>query len=515
MGNRSKLFYFTLVLGFFFLITGLTGYFQIVTLKKNMEAILAKEAEIIAGYLLREININLEYIDVAGRSELIITPSFLEIMAYEEAIIEDLIENLIAEEKGLDEIPLSNYMVLDAAGNLLKKKGDIEQGEKVIKALLSGKEKAHLKTTKGSEPYILIGFRVDNKKIIVLSLSKNDMAELKKRYVVKEIVEREIDRLKLAGVRIFDQNGESFYISVPQEGNYYKFMTPLSSRHFPGYRMEIFLSRDNIDQALRKTTFHFILYLLVIMALGGISFYMIFILEKKFEKKIVQLEREMARKERLLSLGMLSSTMAHEIRNPLNSIALSIERLRRDFSPNDARNEEYDKLLNVVGKEVRRINKIVEDFLFLSKPEPASEEIDLRMMIEELFVLLKEKAQLKGVELINALPSQIKIRGKREKLKQAFFNLILNGIEAIEDRGYVKVEAEEGEKRYTISITDNGCGIKKEDTERIFEYHYTTKDRGIGIGLPISYMILKEHGGEIKVESEEGKGTVFRIFLPK
>jgi len=515
MTEKKRLFYFTLVFGIFFLTIGLTGYLQVSTLKKNMETLLSKEAEMVYGHLLREIDIYLEYLDLFDRSRFVITPSFLDVMAYEEAVIEDLIENLSrALDMDVDQIPLSNYILLDRKGAVLQRKGNLSERERLINALVSGKERVLLRGTTNGDEHLILGLRLDDK-IIVLSLSKSELAELKKKYVLKEIAEREVEKVKLAGLNIYDPNGSLYYSYKGQGETYYRYRRALDSKYLRGYAIEILLSRKLVDETLKRTAFHLTLTLLLLITFTALAGYAIFLVEKRLERKMIQFEREMARKERLLSLGMLSSTMAHEIRNPLNAISLSIERLKREFLPNDNGKNEHEKFLDFINKEVKRINRIVEDFLFLSKSEPVREEIDLKEMMDELFVILREKAESKGVELINLISHKIKITGQKEKLKQAFFNFILNSIEAIESDGYVKVDAKEDEKETTILVEDNGCGIKREEIENIFEYHYTTKDKGIGLGLPISYMILKDHGAQIKVESEKGKGTILRVMIPR
>lgn len=514
MIERGRLFYFFIGFGIFLCIVVITGYLQVSVLKRNMEALLSKEAEVAYGHFVREININFEYLDMIDRSLFMMTPSFLDVMAQEEAVIEDLIEGVSeAVQKNQKEIPVSKYVLIDRDGEVRQKKGSIKQVDKLIHSLLSEKERVVIKTSSSDDTYVTFGLKVDDK-IIVVSLTKEEMKELKRKYMLKEIVEKETERLKIVGVNIYDPKGRPYYVSYPSENSVFKFKKPLDSNYLPGYYVEIILSRDVIDEALRKTISYLLVTLFFLLMFTGLTGYMIFLVEKKMEKKRIEFERELARNERLLSLGMLSSTMAHEIRNPLNAISLSIERLRRDFLPDDSHKDEYQRFLDVVGKEIQRINRIVEDFLLLSRPQHKLERIQVKTMIDEILVLLKEKAEAKNIELENLIPDKVSIVGQREKLKQAFFNLILNGVEAVESGGYVKITAYDTERAVSIFIEDNGCGIAPGEIEKIFEYHYTTKDKGLGLGLPISYMIVKEHKGEIKVKSEKGKGTVIEVSLP-
>ncbi|MCX7856484.1 MAG: ATP-binding protein [Deltaproteobacteria bacterium] len=513
--QKKRIYYFLLFFGTFLIFIGVTGYVQISGLQRNMEALLEKEAEIIYGHFLREINIQFEYLELVDRSIFIMTPSFLDVMTYEETVIEKLILELMdAIENDPLNIPVQNYILLDKEGKTIKKRGNTLYLEKLIPTLLSGKERVSLRTKADDDNYLTFGLRL-NENFLIFSLSKKETAEIKRKYLLKDIIETVSERLNLVGLSIYDADGKPYYTSYPQDERYFKFRKSINSKYLQGYSVEILLSRDLIDETLKKMTVHLLITLLFLVALSGVTGYAIFVVERRLEKKIVEFERDMARKERLLSLGMLSSTMAHEIRNPLNAISLSLQRLKREFLPSDSRRDEFVRFLDVVGGEVSRINRIVEDFLLLSKPKGNLEHVNLRVLTDEVFLLLKEKVEPKGIELKNLLPNEATVKGQRERLKQLFFNLILNAVEAVEERGYVKVSAEKHPGGIWIKIEDNGSGIEKEKLEKIFEYHYTTKDKGIGLGLPIAYTIIKDLGGEIKMESEKGRGTTVKILFPR
>jgi signal transduction histidine kinase len=134
--------------------------------------------------------------------------------------------------------------------------------------------------------------------------------------------------------------------------------------------------------------------------------------------------------------------------------------------------------------------------------------------MDDVVTILHEKAALRGVLLSNNVEKNIWIECQTERIKQAFYNILLNGIEAITGDGMVEISSAHKGLHVNISINDNGSGIMDEHIHSIFEYYYTTKDKGIGLGLPISYMIVKDHGGDIKVFSEKGKGTKFVVSLP-
>jgi len=118
------------------------------------------------------------------------------------------------------------------------------------------------------------------------------------------------------------------------------------------------------------------------------------------------------------------------------------------------------------------------------------------------------------VIIVNKVDKQVVIESQKDRLKQAFYNIILNGIEAIGQKGSIEIWLKEKDSAVDICIKDSGSGIKEEELHKIFEYHYTTKDKGMGLGIPISYMIVKDHGGDIRVESGMGQGTTFIVTLP-
>jgi signal transduction histidine kinase len=278
--------------------------------------------------------------------------------------------------------------------------------------------------------------------------------------------------------------------------------------------MEVLISRGLADDTLRRTTFSFIITLIFLAGSGAIGTFVIFILERRHEKKVEEMEKRLALRERLVSLGRLASGMAHEIRNPLNAISLSVQRLKREFSPAEEKREEYDQFLDIVRSELTRVDRIVEEFLLSTKANIPFSQEKLYTIVEEVLMVIKEKAASRNVELKNSVHADIVIESQKDRLKQAFYNIIVNGVEAIQSKGTVELFTEKRGGGVDVIIKDSGAGIKEEEKGRIFEYYFTTKDKGIGIGLPISYIIIKDHNGDIKVNSEEGKGTTFVITLP-
>ena len=161
------------------------------------------------------------------------------------------------------------------------------------------------------------------------------------------------------------------------------------------------------------------------------------------------------------------------------------------------------------------MNGIVEEFLQSTRAQAPFSQESLRDLIEEVIIIVGEKASSKGIFIENATDTGIIVECQRDRLKQAFYNIIINAIESMPDGGKIAITMKQKGPVVETSIKDSGPGINEEALSRIFEYYYTTKDKGMGLGLPISYMIVKDHGGDIKVNSAAGQGTTFTIILPK
>jgi signal transduction histidine kinase len=222
--------------------------------------------------------------------------------------------------------------------------------------------------------------------------------------------------------------------------------------------------------------------------------------------------------ERLLSLGKLGAGVAHEIRNPLNAIGMAIQRLGREFQPREEGSErEYHEIFRVIREEIGRLNQIVEQFVLFSKPY----RLDLAHsspveILESVSVLFTEEARGKSIEIHKEidpkLPSLMMDRGR---ITQALINIVTNGIHAMEGGGKLTIKAElYGKDLVRIVVSDTGRGIPEEEVERAFDYSYTTREKGLGLGLPIAHKIAEEHGGRITMESQVGKGTNVSLFLP-
>lgn len=229
------------------------------------------------------------------------------------------------------------------------------------------------------------------------------------------------------------------------------------------------------------------------------------------------LEEQVQRTARLSAMGELASGVAHEIRNPLNAIGTIVQQLDKDFEPENDQ-QEYHELAGLVYNEVKRINETVQDFLRFARPEPVQPQwFILGDLINELQKQYKSVAEQKNIAFSIDLKTDKaqKVLWDKRQIKQVFINIIQNAIDAIEHDGEIIVSVESvNNNELEITLKDDGPGIKKEVRDHIFNLYFTTKAQGTGVGLSIVQRIIYEHGGSIRVESEDGTGSSFIIRMP-
>ncbi|UCF64195.1 MAG: HAMP domain-containing protein [bacterium] len=220
-------------------------------------------------------------------------------------------------------------------------------------------------------------------------------------------------------------------------------------------------------------------------------------------------EKLLQQKERLASMGQLAAGIAHEIKNPLNAINLTIDHLRDKFAKKDRTAQKY---IRTIQSEITRLDSIVDNFLnFLRSEYLKKTKTNLNELIENVRSLLETEIRSAGIitEIISDKPFITRV--DPERFKTVLLNILLNAIHALPQGGKIRIFITPEENK--ICIEDNGIGIPPDNIEKIFDIFYTTKSKGTGLGLPTAYKIVKEHGGDISIESEEGKGTRVSIHL--
>jgi signal transduction histidine kinase len=238
-------------------------------------------------------------------------------------------------------------------------------------------------------------------------------------------------------------------------------------------------------------------------------------------EKSRELEEQLRQAEKSAVVGRLGSAIAHEIRNPLNYINLTLDHLRSKYAPDDAeKRATFEKLTSQLKAEVARINQQISDFLNYSRPAKANlRPINAREAIADSLRIAEIEAEDKNVTIgIVEHENVPEIIGDPEFLRSVFNNLFINAIQSMEkDGGHltIKILPDETAEFVNFEITDTGNGIPRENLSKIFEPYFSTKETGTGLGLAIVQKIVESHNGKIDVESDEGSGTKFIVRLPK
>jgi signal transduction histidine kinase len=233
-----------------------------------------------------------------------------------------------------------------------------------------------------------------------------------------------------------------------------------------------------------------------------------------------ELETQLHEAEKGAVVGRLAAAIAHEIRNPLNYINLTLDHLKSSFAPADpAKAETFAKLTNQLKAEVARINRLITDFLKYSRPSILElQSIDLRAEAEDALKVISAQAAESGIHTSVTTEGEVPpVVADRESLRSILTNLLINAVQATDGKGgdiTIKLSADNKKHLARIDISDTGHGIAPEDLAKVFEPYYSTKETGTGLGLAIVRKALDDHGGTIRVTSKKGEGTTFTITLP-
>jgi PAS domain S-box-containing protein len=226
-----------------------------------------------------------------------------------------------------------------------------------------------------------------------------------------------------------------------------------------------------------------------------------------------KLEEQTKRNEKLLAMGELASGVAHEIRNPINSIGMIAQRLNKEFTPKETA-DEYLSITNLLKDEVSRINKIITQFLKYAKPiELQKTNVDVNKFMDEIYQLYKDQAKHRNISFNVGGKEDLTANFDPELIKQTMMNIIQNAFDVVDNKGTVSVYFKGKDDKLVMTITDNGQGLKPEDQKKIFDLYYTTKKEGNGLGLSISQKIISQHNGLIELSSNK-YGTTFKIIIP-
>ena len=216
--------------------------------------------------------------------------------------------------------------------------------------------------------------------------------------------------------------------------------------------------------------------------------------------------------EKLAAAGRLVRTIAHEVRNPLNNITLSVEQMLQDL-----KDENMQLYMNIIQRNSKRISDLISELLNTSRPaENVLNKQALQNILDDVIAASIDRLTLKRIKLQLSYPNQEQeIMADREKLKLALLNVVINAVEAMEEQtGQLTISLQSQDSNVLLNISDNGCGISEENISRLFEPYFTQKRNGVGLGLTFTLNILQAHKANIEVVSEPGKGTTFAIRFP-
>jgi len=236
-------------------------------------------------------------------------------------------------------------------------------------------------------------------------------------------------------------------------------------------------------------------------------------LEEK-SRQLLEAQKELARSERLAGLGMLAAGVAHEINNPLAVIRGNAELLQTSIPPENEDREEVDAIV----EEAIRIERIVANLRAFSRSGlQRVEQFSLGGLLDDILDRIGHQIPLERYQIVRDYwGKDATIEGDRDQLRQVFTNLIVNGLQAMPEGGNLEVDiaVPSDGGRALVTVRDHGCGIGETDQERLFTPFFTTKPRGTGLGLAVSYGIVSDHSGEIRAESRSGEGALFTVALP-
>jgi signal transduction histidine kinase len=229
-------------------------------------------------------------------------------------------------------------------------------------------------------------------------------------------------------------------------------------------------------------------------------------------------ERELTRRERLAALGRLAAGVAHDVRNPLHSIGLTLENLQETARPEEGpRRGEFDRSTAIIREEIRRLDRLVENFLrFARSDRRARVEVDLGALLRDTADLVEKEAARRGVVVrVDTGEGVPHVQGDPESIRSSILNLVLNAFEAMPHGGALSLSVRRDGDEALVEVSDTGRGIPLEDQDKVFDFAYTTREDGHGLGLAMVHqVVVEDHGGRVSLASKPEEGTHVRLVFP-
>lgn len=296
---------------------------------------------------------------------------------------------------------------------------------------------------------------------------------------------------------------ESWTIDSPA-GKIFNVFTSLRAADQKTYYVYLGYSLESLEEMLVRSRQNFLIFFGIIVGIGIIFFLGIYQLQNHYRKKEKEAETERSEKERYKEISAFTSGVAHEIKNPLNSLALLFELLAKKMP------DEFRQYISSGSGEVKKISRIIDQFSASLKPlDLKKEELILKDLMADIQgSIIKENINIQYEE-----KGDVVLHADKGLLSQALLNLLQNSLEAT-DKGEIRVQAKKHRKKILITVQDNGKGMSEEEMRHIFDPFFSKKKEGMGIGLYLTKKIIEAHEGKIECESRLGKGTSFLIQIP-
>ena len=242
----------------------------------------------------------------------------------------------------------------------------------------------------------------------------------------------------------------------------------------------------------------------------ALSFNRMSIKLKELIDAIKAAQENLVRTEKLYAIGEFSAGVAHEIKNPLTSIKMLMQTIKHKKHPLSAKD------FGIIEGEVNRIDNIVKEFLAFARPEKIEKTgVNINGVLEEVITVTRPQIERTQIHLVEKLsPSLPLINGSHDALKQAFLNLVLNAVQAMDGGGTLNIGTAADNGTLSVVIKDTGVGIPKKYLKKVFDPFFTTKEEGTGMGLALTYNIINDHSGKIEIDSTPGMGTTVKVQLP-
>ena len=228
------------------------------------------------------------------------------------------------------------------------------------------------------------------------------------------------------------------------------------------------------------------------------------------------LEEKLRKAEHLAGIGQFATSIAHEIKNPLNFISLSIDLIREKYRPAEGdMQKNFESLIVNIKNEIQRVSRFAESFLEYGRPLELNRRLtDICRLVDDVIDLVAAKAQKEKIDIIRTYESTPELLIDPEFIKTCLYNIILNAFQSMPRGGKLTIMTRQIENRFQLSIEDTGIGIPEDRLSRIFDPFFTTKSSGLGLGLALTKRVIEEHKGKVEIRSIEGRGTTMVTILP-